>query len=114
MRTAVRELARLLRSGGRLILTTPNYLGSLGLYRLYLKMRGRQYAEEGQQINRWTFLPMTIALLRSRGLRVERIDGVGHYAYVPGAPPRRLAYLDRARSLTRWTAVHSLVVARKT
>jgi 2-polyprenyl-3-methyl-5-hydroxy-6-metoxy-1,4-benzoquinol methylase len=110
---ALGEFARLLKPNGRLVLTTPNYLGGLGLYRLYLALRGRRYAEEGQEINRWMFLPVTLLLLRRAGLAVERVDGVGHYAYLPGASPRRLHSLDRARALTRWTAVHSFVIARK-
>src|SRR5262245_35294962 len=40
-RQALRELARVLRPGGRLFLTTPNYLGTFGLYRIYLRLRGR-------------------------------------------------------------------------
>ena len=55
---AVRELSRVLTPGGRLFLTTPNYLGATGLYGGYLR-------------------------------------------------------LERARMLTRWIALHSLVVAQK-
>jgi len=110
---AIRELARVLAPGGTLFLTTPNYLGALGAYRVYLRLRGRQYAEEGQPINRWMWTPWTAWLVMLAGLRICEVDGVGHYAYVPGAPPRRIAFLDRARRLTKWTAVHSLLVATK-
>ncbi len=48
---AVRELARVLRPGGRLLLTTPNYVGLMGLYRGYLRITGRRYTETGQPIN---------------------------------------------------------------
>src|SRR6516164_633683 len=44
---AVRELSRVLKPGGKLFLTTPNYLGAIGLYRAYLRLRGRPYSEEG-------------------------------------------------------------------
>src|SRR6185436_12096171 len=36
---ALREFHRVLRPGGRLILTTPNYFGPFGLYRAYLRLR---------------------------------------------------------------------------
>jgi 2-polyprenyl-3-methyl-5-hydroxy-6-metoxy-1,4-benzoquinol methylase len=112
-RHAIRELARVLAPGGTLFLTTPNYLSALGAYRAYLGLRGRRYTEEGQPINRWMWTPWTAWLVALAGLRIREVDGVGHYAYLPGAPPRRITFLDRARRLTKWTAVHSLVVATK-
>src|SRR5713226_2674897 len=36
-RLALREMARVLKPGGRLFLTCPNYLGVFGLYRAYLR-----------------------------------------------------------------------------
>jgi len=110
---AVRELARVLAPGGRLWLTSPNYLGPLGLYRGYLRLLGRAYTEAGQPINRLTLLPRTRAWVRRAGLAVELIDGDGHYAPIPGRPPVAVAMLDRPRAIMRWFALHSLVVARK-
>jgi 2-polyprenyl-3-methyl-5-hydroxy-6-metoxy-1,4-benzoquinol methylase len=110
---AVYELGRVLRIGGRLFLTTPNYLGIMGLYRLYLRLRGRRYTEGGQPINRLTMWPRTLAWLRRAGLDIQVTDGVGHYLPVPGRPPIRLRVLDRRRTLTRWIALHSLIVAEK-
>ncbi|MBI4503064.1 MAG: methyltransferase domain-containing protein [Gemmatimonadetes bacterium] len=110
---AVREMARVLKSGGRLLLTTPNYLGSMGLYRIYARLRGRRYTEEGQPINQVTMLPRTIAWVKRAGLEVSAIDGVGHYLPIPGRAPIRLRSWDGARSFTRWLALHSLVEATK-
>ena len=39
---AVKELMRVLRPGGRLFLTTPNYLSMIGLYRAYCRVRGKR------------------------------------------------------------------------
>jgi len=110
---AVAQLGRVLRTGGRLFLTTPNYLGSMGLYRLYLRLTGRRYTEVGQPINRFTTWPRTLAWIDQANLRIRLADGVGHYLPVPRRPPVRLRVLDRARTVTRWTALHSLVVAEK-
>jgi 2-polyprenyl-6-hydroxyphenyl methylase/3-demethylubiquinone-9 3-methyltransferase len=111
-RQAVRELARVLRPGGRLFLTTPNYLGASGLYRLYCRLRGRPWSEAGQAFAQWMFLPQTIRYVRQAGLRIEVVDAVGHWLPLPRRPIR-LYFLDRARWLTRWTGHHSLVIGSK-
>ncbi len=110
---AVAELARVLRPGGRLFLTTPNYLGPMGLYRGYARLRGRPFTEEGQPINNFMLLPRTVALVRRAGLRVTRVDATGHYLPLPGAPPRDVSWLGWPRWLMRWFALHSLVMAEK-
>jgi SAM-dependent methyltransferase len=112
-RSAIREMARVLKAGGRLLLTTPNYLGTLGLYRIYLRMRGRPYTETGQPINHCTLLPRTRAWVAAAGLRVTRVDAIGHYLPFPGRPPIELPALDRPRRLMRWLGLHSLIVAEK-
>jgi 2-polyprenyl-3-methyl-5-hydroxy-6-metoxy-1,4-benzoquinol methylase len=111
---AVRELARVLRPGGRLFLTTPNYMGTLGLYRAYLRLRGRVFTEVGQPINQLTLLPRTMMWLRQAGLHVETIDAVGHYLPFPGRSPIHLpAALDRIGWVSRWAALHSMFVAER-
>lgn len=110
---ALGELARVLKPGGRLYLTTPNYLGPMGLYRIYLRLTGRRYTEEGQPINHAMVLPRTLAVVRRAGLRVVAMDAVGHYLPFPGRPPIEVQWLNRPRRLMRWFGLHSLVVAAK-
>jgi len=112
-RHALRELARVLRPGGRLFLTTPNYLGMLGLYRGYLRLTGRRYTEVGQPINNFLLLPLTRAWVARAGLRVRLLDGVGHYLPFPGRPQIELPIFNNPRWLQRWFALHSLIVAEK-
>jgi 2-polyprenyl-3-methyl-5-hydroxy-6-metoxy-1,4-benzoquinol methylase len=112
-RRAVCELARVLKPGGRLFLTTPNYLGALGLYRGYMRLTGRRYTEEGQPINNFVMLPRTLAWVRRAGLRVRIVDAVGHYLPFPGRPPIELPVFNNPRWLQRWFGLHSLVVAEK-
>ncbi len=113
-RRAVAELARVLKPRGRLFLTTPNYAGPMGMYRAYLRLRGRRFAEVGQPINQFTLLPRTVHWVRRAGLRVERVAAQGHYLPWPGRPPRRLLALERvAPDVLKWVSLHSLVVAHK-
>jgi SAM-dependent methyltransferase len=112
VRAALGEFARVLRPNGRLFLTTPNYFGLLGIYRGYMRLVGRRFTEEGQPINRFLMLPLTIALMRRAGLNVELTSGVGHYLPWPGRPPIRFPRIDAFRP-AHWFAHHSLVIARK-
>jgi SAM-dependent methyltransferase len=109
---AVAEFARVLRPGGRLLLTTPNYLGLMGLYRGYLRLAGRPFQEEGQPINRFTTLPRTLGWVRSAGLITTAVAARGHYLPWPGRHPMPMSRIDRVTAL-KWFALHSLVVARK-
>jgi ubiquinone/menaquinone biosynthesis C-methylase UbiE len=111
---AVRELVRVTRVGGRLVITSPNYLGIAGLYRIYRRLIGRPYTEMGQPINQPLILPWRVRLLRALGCRLEFVDGFGHYLYLPGRIPRRIAVLDRLRRVTRWFGLQSITVATRT
>ncbi len=110
---ALRELHRVLQPGGRVLLTTPNYLGPFGLYRAYLRLRGRRYTEGDQPISRLTLLPRTWLWVRRAGFRVVAVDGAGHYLLWRGRLPAEPAILRR---WGRWLwplGLHSIVVAEK-
>lgn len=109
-RAAVRELARVLRPGGRLFLTTPNYLGPIGAYRGYMRLTGRRFTEEGQPINNFLLAPLVRRWVRAAGLRVVRAASSGHYLPFPGRPP--LLLIDRSRWLSPF-GLHALTVADK-
>jgi SAM-dependent methyltransferase len=50
-RTAVRELARVLRPGGKLFLTVPNYFSMLGVHRLYREFfRNQRFQERPRDV----------------------------------------------------------------
>src|SRR5256714_9964789 len=112
-RRALGELARVLRPGGRLLLTTPNYLGALGLYRVYLRICGRRFTEEGQPINNFLVLPLTRSWVARTGLHMQTVYATGHYLPLPGQPPVEIPSLNHPERIMRWVAHHSLIVAEK-
>jgi SAM-dependent methyltransferase len=107
------ELVRVARIGGRLVLTTPNYLSLVGASRVYRKLIGRRYHEVGQPINHPLICPLLIRKLKKLGCRIEAVEGRGHYFVVPMYKTIELPWLERPHAITKWFAFHSLVVATK-
>lgn len=110
---ATRELYRVLRPGGRLLLTTPNYFGPYGAYRVYLRMRGKRYTEGDQPICHFTTLPRTAWWLQRAGFSLTHVDAAGHYVLRRGRIPEESAFMARH---ARWFwpfGLHSIVVCEK-
>ena len=69
-------------AGGTLFVTTPNYLGALGVYRMYVTLTGRSYSEDNESINQWMWTPLTtwsIAAARSKASEYSWSWGLRRY-----------------------------------
>lgn len=107
------ELVRVTKLGGQLMISTPNYFGLLGLYRTYREVTGRGFSEVGQPINHPLKLIDRVRKLKQLKCKVNVVDGVGHYLYIPRTYGIRMTCLDQPRFLMKWIAAHSLTVATK-
>ncbi len=112
------ELRRVLKPGGRLYLTTENYLNSTGLYRfLEEKIRGRVWCSGSfiQPIEHCFFAPSLIQTLTQHGFRIQTVDSRGHYLYFPRQPlPTDMAFLSQPgwhKALTRYLGRHLFIKA---
>ena len=110
---AVRELARVLRPGGRLFLTTPNYFNVFGIWRGYRRLVGRPFQEAGQPINKFVMLPRTLSWVRRAGLIVENFGSVDIVIPRFKRPPLHIELPQYCVPVTKWFGLQSYVVASK-
>lgn len=107
------ELVRVTKPGGRLIVTTPNYLSVMGLRRVLLRMTGRRFTELGQPINKPLILFCRVLKLRRLGCRIDVVDGCVHSLPVPGYRTVNLRWLEHPHAITKWFARHGLTSATR-
>ena len=114
---ALKEMARVCRAGGRLYLTTPNYVNVMGLYQIYTRLRGRRATSGSDQpFDRPFLFPQVHRMVRRAGWKIMRWDGTVHQFPFPGREPVRMFFLERSRALRHWIgifALHQFVMARK-
>lgn len=97
-----REMARVLKPGGRFCLTTPSQLNGMIIARLHSLLTGRPYDSGAgvQPRENFYFFWTVRRYLRKAGLTVERMES-SHYQWLllPGVDPARLRTTQFS---TRW------------
>jgi len=97
VQNAICEMHRVTRRGGKLFLTTPNYLNLMGLYEIYALLRhpGRQ---DDQPFDRRQWFPQVHNWVKRGGWTILRTDGTVHqFPVVPGHNPVRWKTLESSR-----------------
>jgi ubiquinone/menaquinone biosynthesis C-methylase UbiE len=115
VRMAILEMHRVTRPGGKLFLTTPNYLNLAGLYELYARARRRKRNDD-QPFDRRQCFPQIRRWIRGAGWKILGTDGTVHQFLLPGRSPVRLEGVESNRTVRRLLspfALHYFVVAQK-
>ena len=109
---ALKEIVAVTKPGGRIVVSTPNYLGFMGVYRVLLRLGGRRYTEVGQPVNNVMVGAMRTIKLKRLDCRIDAVEGRVHHMPVPGMS-RQIRFPFMERPAFRYVARHVLVVATK-
>jgi len=101
VKSAVREMHRVTRPGGKLLLTTPNYANFMGLYEIYSLFRHPGHKDD-QPFDRRQWFPQILKWVRQAGWKILRTDGAVHqFPLLPGRNPIRWKALDSKRAIRK-------------
>ena len=106
---ALQELYRVLKKGGALYLTHPNYFNLVGLWCIYRKAIGKPYTEGGQPLVKYLLLPTMFKWFKQIGFEVELFYSGG---IVLPVPPFRF-FKDKNPMIFKYLGLHAFYILRK-
>jgi ubiquinone/menaquinone biosynthesis C-methylase UbiE len=113
---ALREMYRVTRPGGKLFLTTPNYLNFMGLYEIYARFRHPRRKND-QPYDRRQWFPQIRKYVSRGGWRIVHSDGTVHqFPFIPGRNPVGFPGLEKNHALRKLLsplAYHYFLIAEK-
>jgi len=99
--SALREMWRVSRPGGKLLLTTPNYANFMGLYEVYSWFRHPRRKDD-QPFDRRQWFPQIRKFVSGAGWTILRTDGTVHqFPFLPGRNPIRWKALESNRTVRK-------------
>jgi ubiquinone/menaquinone biosynthesis C-methylase UbiE len=101
VQSAVAEMYRVARPGGKLFLTTPNYFNFMGLYEIYAHFR-HPARQDDQPFDRRQWFPQVHKWIRRAGWTILCADGTVHqFPFIPGRNPVRWEALESHRAVRK-------------
>jgi ubiquinone/menaquinone biosynthesis C-methylase UbiE len=109
-KAAIRELYRVLKPGGKLLLTCPNYFNPFGIWCVYRWLIGKPFTEGGQPYVNYVLMPRVYFWIKSAGFSVEEFSAAE--IVIPARVPKHF-YDDKAPSWLRLFGYRTFYVLRK-
>ena len=109
-RKALQELYRVLKPGGKFILTCPNYFNLLGIWCLYRKVIGKPYTEGGQPYVNYILFPAIYLKLKILGFKIQHFHSSEFV--IPARVPKTF-YPDMAPSVLKYFGSRTFYILRK-
>jgi SAM-dependent methyltransferase len=107
---AINELYRVLKPGGRLFLTCPNYFNFFGIWCFYRFMIGKPFTEGGQPYVNYILMPFVYFELVKAGFRIEKCYSAD--LILPLRRPKHFSF-DRTPKWLTFFGFRSFYILRK-
>ena len=107
---AIQELYRVIKPGGRLLLTCPNYFNPFGIWCFYRWMIRKPYNEGGQPYVNYVLMPLIYFWIKKSGFKIEKF--ISSEIIIPSKVPKHF-YNNTTPAWLRIFGYRTFYVLRK-